>query len=232
MARYLRVCADLRGDLAGGEDLRQRQHPGLGLEGGAHAHRPAPLLDLLGQELRQGVELLGAQQGEEVLVLEQRPERADDEQQPLLVELGLLDHQLLPAHLVLVGLDQRLRRARPIAAADHPVKALAEGLAAGDDLAGDVQAIAAQGAALVGFRQLPSQASGRGGRSDRASLEFLPIGFGAHDCLLAGRSCARLRAARAYHKGNAGEFDWVRPSEAQQLLMPIPAFEDFRRGRE
>ena len=42
MARYLRVGGSA-GDLAGGEDLRQRQHPGLGLEGGAHlAVHPLP----------------------------------------------------------------------------------------------------------------------------------------------------------------------------------------------
>jgi hypothetical protein len=45
--------ADLRGDLAGGEELRQGKHASLGLEGGTHpaAHPPPPCLTCSANDL-------------------------------------------------------------------------------------------------------------------------------------------------------------------------------------
>src|SRR5690349_8534943 len=58
--------------------------------------------DALGQRPRHGVHRLGAQQGHEMLVVEQLAQGVDDEQQAILRQAGLLDQQLLAIGLLAV----------------------------------------------------------------------------------------------------------------------------------
>src|SRR5690606_2738138 len=63
--------------------------------------------DMLGQELRHGGEIRRPQDGHEARIGEELLERAADEEQPRLADLGLVDQQALLGALALVGLHER-----------------------------------------------------------------------------------------------------------------------------
>jgi hypothetical protein len=62
--------------------------------------------DAFGQVLGQGIQLLGAQQGNKVLVGKQFLQALNYQQQTLVCVLGFEDHLALALHLFLVGAHQ------------------------------------------------------------------------------------------------------------------------------